>query len=175
MAAGKKKLAPKKLQQGKRGNAPFTGMAKRAKTTAREARDVVTAVGTLKNVATNKNQTGAKGGTAKQLKKAVGNLGTQIKETGRAAITGKSGTRSKRYMTSTGDTASDVVSVKKKTGTTALRKAEVKAIKSGARAAKDPMTMSKAARNSGQLAREFNQGYISGKRDIAASKRAKKK
>jgi hypothetical protein len=54
----------------------------------------------------------------------------------------------------------------------ALKKAEVKAIKSGAKAAKDPMTMSKAARNSGQLAKEFNQGYISGKQDMAKFKRA---
>ena len=60
----------------------------------------------------------------------------------------------------------------KKKAATPLRKAEVKAIKSGAKAAKDPMTMSKAARNSGQLAREFNQGYISGKQDMAKFKRA---
>jgi len=60
---------------------------------------------------------------------------------------------------------------------TPLQKAEVRAVKAGAKSAKLSGTMSKASRNSMQLNQEFNQGYISGKKDIAAFKRnqAKKK
>lgn len=54
---------------------------------------------------------------------------------------------------------------------TPLQKAEVRAVKSGAKAAKATGTMSKASRNSMQLNQEFNQGYISGKKDIASVKR----
>lgn len=54
---------------------------------------------------------------------------------------------------------------------TYIRKAEIKAIKSGSKAAKATGTMSKASRNSMQLNEEFNKGYISGKQDIAAFKR----
>lgn len=60
---------------------------------------------------------------------------------------------------------------------TPLRKAEIRSIKAGAKAAKDPMTMNKTARNSSQLSAEYNAGYIAGKKDMAAFKRnqAKKK
>jgi hypothetical protein len=55
--------------------------------------------------------------------------------------------------------------------TSPLRKAEVKAVKAGAKAAKSPTTMSKTARGSSQMSAEYNAGYISGKKDIAAFKR----
>ena len=58
-----------------------------------------------------------------------------------------------------------------KKSATPLQKAAVKAVKAGAKAAKATGTMSKASRNSMQLNQEFNQGYISGKKDIAAVKR----
>lgn len=66
---------------------------------------------------------------------------------------------------------------KSKKSETPLRKAEVRAIKAGAKDAKAPMTMNQKARNSMQLNAEYNAGYISGKKDMAAFKRnqAKKK
>ena len=54
---------------------------------------------------------------------------------------------------------------------TPLRNAEIKAIKAGAKAAKAPTSLSKVARNSMQLNTEYNQGFISGKQDMAAFKR----
>lgn len=58
-----------------------------------------------------------------------------------------------------------------KKSATPLQKAAVKAVKAGAKAAKLPGTMSAKSRNSSQMAQEFNAGYISGKKDIAAVKR----
>lgn len=58
-----------------------------------------------------------------------------------------------------------------KKSATPLQKAAVKAVKAGAKAAKLPGTMSSKSRNSSQMAQEFNAGYISGKKDIAAAKR----
>lgn len=52
-----------------------------------------------------------------------------------------------------------------------LEKAEVRAVKAGAKAAKNPMTMNKTARGSSQMSAEYNAGYIAGKKDIAAFKR----
>lgn len=64
-----------------------------------------------------------------------------------------------------------------KKSATPLQKAAVKAVNAGAKAAKSSGTMSSKSRNSSQMAQEFNAGYISGKKDIAAFKRnqAKKK
>ena len=65
-------------------------VAGRAKTTAREARDVVTAAGTL----------GARAFTSANKKdpgNPIKNLARQVKETGKAAVTGKKGTTSDRF------------------------------------------------------------------------------
>jgi hypothetical protein len=62
----------------------------RYRVTAREARDIVTAVGTF-----GKTVKGSKtSGNEKAPVSAIKNLGRQVKETSRAAITGKSGTTS---------------------------------------------------------------------------------
>ena len=73
----------------------------RFRVTAREARDIVTAVGTAVGAATSKDITYNKGSRAKAVSAAAKNLGTQIKETGVAATTGKKGTTSatSRYTT----------------------------------------------------------------------------
>ena len=70
--------------------------------TAREARDIVTAVSGFGAVMKG-NPAGDLGGKAKQLSAAAKNLKTQVSETGKAAKTGKKGTPSKQYMTLTGD------------------------------------------------------------------------
>jgi hypothetical protein len=57
----------------------------RYRVTAREARDIVTAVGTL-----------AQANTSGRVTQAVSNLGRQVKEVGTAAVKGKSGTTSNR-------------------------------------------------------------------------------
>ena len=73
----------------------------RFRVTAREARDIVTAVGTAVGAATSKDITYNKGSRAKAVSAAAKNLGTQVKETGVAATTGKKGTTSatSRYTT----------------------------------------------------------------------------
>ena len=73
----------------------------RFRVTAREARDIVTAVGTVVGAATSKDITYNKGSRAKAVSAAAKNLGTQVKETGVAATTGKKGTTSatSRYTT----------------------------------------------------------------------------
>ena len=58
----------------------------RAKTTAREARDVYTAVGSAAQALRKSPQEGI------PVKKTIKNIGTQVKETARAAATGKKGT-----------------------------------------------------------------------------------
>jgi hypothetical protein len=71
-----KKAAPSTIQQ----------IAKRFNITAREARDIATAVGTVgKAVQQNRGFYGSD---------AVSNLKTQVKETAKAAVTGKKGTES---------------------------------------------------------------------------------
>ena len=57
----------------------------RYRVTAREARDIVTAVGTL-----------AEANNSSRVTQAVSNLGKQVKEVGTAAVKGKSGTTSNR-------------------------------------------------------------------------------
>ncbi len=81
-----KKAAPSTVQQ----------IAKRFGVTAREARDIATAVGNVAKSAksaTNLDRTGNQylGGMA--LKASVKDLKKQVKETGRAAKTGAKGTR----------------------------------------------------------------------------------
>lgn len=62
----------------------------RFRVTAREARDIVTAVSTAAQYRNSENQ-----GTYKDLKK---DIVTQVKEVGRAAVTGKGGTKpSQKY------------------------------------------------------------------------------
>ncbi len=73
----------------------------RFRVTAREARDIVTAVGTVVGAATSKDITYNKGSRGKAVSAAAQNLGKQVKETGVAAATGKKGTTSatSRYTT----------------------------------------------------------------------------
>lgn len=77
------------------------GVAKRAKTTAREARDVVTAVGTSArsrlNTRVYRSATGGLKATPRSkanIAAADKNLKKQLKETVKAATTGKKGTTS---------------------------------------------------------------------------------
>ena len=89
-----KKAAPSTVQQ----------IAKRFNITAREARDIATAVANVgalafdKNVYANSSYIDKKMNTTKagEVKKAIKDVGTQIKETGRAAVTGKKGTTAGR-------------------------------------------------------------------------------
>ena len=74
-------------------------VAKRAKTTAREARDVVTAVGTLGKAVAGKSNLVEKG---RAKKYAVANLKKQVKETAKAAVTGKKGTTSETIKSGIG-------------------------------------------------------------------------
>ncbi len=73
-------------------------VAGRAKTTAREARDVVTSLGTV--IATTKQLKpsaggyGVTGASSRRQRQAISDLGKQIKETATAAKKGKSGTTS---------------------------------------------------------------------------------
>jgi len=60
-------------------------ITKRFGITAREARDIATAIGTLSQAP-----------SSKRLKEGASNLGKQIKEVGTAAVKGKSGTTSNR-------------------------------------------------------------------------------
>jgi hypothetical protein len=75
----------------------------RFRVTAREARDIVTAVGNLGAVVRDKGNAGALGGTANQLKAAAKEVKKQVGETAKAATSGAKGTPSKKYMTITGD------------------------------------------------------------------------
>ena len=75
--------------RSKSGASTVAAVAKRFGVTAREARDIATAVGTLAQT----RKTSA-GGTKEEARK---NLKKQIKEVGSAAIKGKKGTPSKEY------------------------------------------------------------------------------
>ena len=99
-----KRIADKKPTYVTKGK-PSTvqQIAKRFGVTAREARDIATAVGNVGAVVRNKANTGAAGGTKKQLGAAVKEIKKQVGETAKAATTGKKGTPSKQYMTYTGD------------------------------------------------------------------------
>jgi len=100
-----KKAAAKK-PAAKKGSA-LNEVAKRFGITAREARDIATAVGNVAKSAksaTNLDRTGNQylGGMA--LKASVKDLKKQVKETGRAAKTGAKGTRAGKlsYNSDTG-------------------------------------------------------------------------
>ena len=86
MAQMKKTVKPSTIQQ----------VAKRFGITAREARDIATAVGTV--LVTTKQLKPSAGGmgvtvaSSRRQRQAVGDLGKQIKETVTSAKTGKSGT-----------------------------------------------------------------------------------
>ena len=79
-------------RKGTAGKATVAAIAKRFGVTAREARDIATAVSTV-------IKTSSASGAGKQY--AVKNLKTQIKETAKAATTGKKGTRSGETMPTT--------------------------------------------------------------------------
>ena len=64
---------------------PLDAVAKRFGVTVREARDIATAVSTAASL---------RGAPAKQKARAIENVKKQVKEAGRAAATGKKGTRS---------------------------------------------------------------------------------
>ena len=91
-AAGKTAKPVVKTTPGKAGPASKGGssiaskIAKRVGTTAREARDVVTAVGSAAQAVRKSPQRGI------NAKKIVSDVGTQIKEVATAAKTGKKGT-----------------------------------------------------------------------------------
>jgi hypothetical protein len=91
-----KKAAPK-------GGSGINAIAKRFGITAREARDIATAIGNVGAVVRNQAKTGAAGGAKKQLGAAAKEIKKQVGETAKAAATGKKGTPSKQYMTLTGD------------------------------------------------------------------------
>ena len=106
--AADKKATPKKnagvgSRGPKAGSSIVSKVVKRAKTVAREARDIPTAVGGIKDVLTNKGNTKPKGGTVSQLKSSIKNVASQVKETGKAAATGKKGRPAQKYQTSRGN------------------------------------------------------------------------
>jgi hypothetical protein len=83
----KKNIKPLKSERGpKAGTSLVSKVVGRAKTTAREARDVATAVGSAAQALRKSPQEGI------PVKKTIKNIGTQVKETARAAATGKKGT-----------------------------------------------------------------------------------
>jgi hypothetical protein len=81
------KPAAKPAARSKSGASTVAAVAKRFGVTAREARDIATALGTA--------ATNVKTGATKSFKtKDVENIKRQVKETARAAVTGKKGTAS---------------------------------------------------------------------------------
>ena len=97
----KKEIAPVKKTQAKENL--IQDITNRFRVTAREARDIVTAVGNVGAVVRDKGNAGALGGTANQLKAAAKEVKKQVGETAKAATSGAKGTPSKKYMTITGD------------------------------------------------------------------------
>ena len=96
-----KEMAPTKKTQAKENL--IQDITNRFRVTAREARDIVTAVGNIGAVVRDQSKTGALGGTANQLKAAAKEVKKQVGETAKAATSGAKGTPSKKYMTITGD------------------------------------------------------------------------
>ena len=80
---------------------PLEKVAKRYKITAREARDIATAVGTLGRAVVDRNVIGIGGrsGTKGKVEASVRGVVKQVRETGRAAATGKMGTTAARIKT----------------------------------------------------------------------------
>tara|TARA_R110000868_G_scaffold103262_2_gene284503 strand:- start:763 stop:1158 length:396 start_codon:yes stop_codon:yes gene_type:complete len=85
----------------KKKMSPLDKVAKRYKITAREARDIATAVGTLGRAVVDKNVIGIKGrsGTKGKVEASVRGVVKQVRETGRAAATGKMGTTAAKIKT----------------------------------------------------------------------------
>jgi hypothetical protein len=92
-----------KPARSKSGASTVAAVAKRFGVTAREARDIATAIGNVGAVVRDKGNAGALGGTRKQLGAAAKEIKKQVGETAKAATSGKKGTPSKQYMTITGD------------------------------------------------------------------------
>lgn len=92
-----------KPARSKAGASTVAAVAKRFGVTAREARDIATAIGNVGAVVRDKGNAGALGGTRKQLGAAAKEIKKQVGETAKAATSGKKGTPSKQYMTITGD------------------------------------------------------------------------
>lgn len=85
--SGAAKPAYKAGARSKSGASTVAAVAKRYGITAREARDIATAIGTA--------ATNVRTGATKSFKtKDVENIKRQVKETARAAVTGKKGTAS---------------------------------------------------------------------------------
>ena len=83
---------------------PLDKVAKRYKITAREARDIATAVGTLGRAVVDKNVIGIKEyGNKGKVEAGVRGVVKQVRETGRAAVTGKKGTTAAKIKTDTRD------------------------------------------------------------------------
>jgi hypothetical protein len=115
-----KKLTAKEAKKDKiiaanrKPNNIIQDITNRYRVTAREARDIVTAVGGIKDVITNKPGTVARGGKPRQLKNAVQNVVKQVKETGTAAKTGERQRPAKSYQSSMGDNPAGFVGKKKR-------------------------------------------------------------
>jgi hypothetical protein len=95
--------------RSKSGASTVAAVAKRFGVTAREARDIATAIGNVGAVVRNQSKTGALGGAKKQLGAAAKEIKKQVGETAKAATTGKKGTPSKQYMTLTGDQPARII------------------------------------------------------------------
>jgi hypothetical protein len=107
--SGPAKPAYKAGARSKAGASTVAAVAKRFGVTAREARDIATAVGNIGAIVRDQSKTGALGGTKKQLGAAVKEIKKQVGETTKAATSGKKGTPSKQYMTITGDQPARVI------------------------------------------------------------------
>jgi hypothetical protein len=85
----------------KKKMSPLDKVAKRYKITAREARDIATAVGTLGRAVVDKNVIGIGGrsGSKGKVEASVRGVVKQVRETGRAAVTGKRGTTAAKIKT----------------------------------------------------------------------------
>ena len=93
--SGAAKPAYKAGARNKSGTSTVAAVAKRFGVTAREARDIATAVGTAVQSARNPNVLGTRAGVGSPLRPTAGNVvKQQIKETITAAKTGKKGTTS---------------------------------------------------------------------------------
>lgn len=107
--SGAAKPAYKAGARSKAGASTVAAVAKRFGVTAREARDIATAVGNIGAVVRDQSKTGALGGVKKQLGAAVKEVKKQVGETAKAATSGKKGTPSKQYMTLTGDQPARII------------------------------------------------------------------
>lgn len=87
------------MAKPKSKNDLIQNITNRYRVTAREARDIVTAVGTAGNVLKNKKAVkGQRDLAPSSIKPVVKNIARQVVETGRAARTGKKGTSSDKLV-----------------------------------------------------------------------------